>query len=126
MSLSKYLVIMTISTLLSLVIWAYVLLNINPQQTNALGLTLFYISLGLSLVGLFSLIGFGVRKLVIKKEVDFRQVYISFRQAVFISLTLIIVLILQSQRLFTWLNVLLLVVALTALESFLISKRSVE
>jgi hypothetical protein len=115
---------MLLGTALSFGAWVYVLFNIDPMQTSLLGLIFFYTSLGLALVGLFALIGFGVRKMLMKQEVDFRHVFISFRQAIFISLILIIVLILQSQRLFTWLNIGLLIITLTALEFFIISKRS--
>lgn len=122
MSLVKYLITMFAGTLISFVAWIYVLFNIDPTQTNVLGFMFFYISLGLALIGLFSLIGFGVRKVFMKKELDFRHVYVSFRQAVFISLILIIVLLLESNNLFTWLNVILLIIALTALDFFLVSK----
>lgn len=125
MSLVKYLITMLAGTLISFVVWVYVLFNIDPTNTSILGFVFFYISLGLTLVGLFSLIGFGVRKAFMKQELDFRHVYVSFRQAVFISLILIVVLLLESNDLFTWLNVILLVIALTALDFFIISRGTV-
>ena len=126
MSLAKYIIVMMAGTLLSFGSWVYVLFNINPQETNTLGFVFFYASLGLALIGFFSLVGFGLRKVVIRKEVDFRHVYISFRQAIFISFILVVVLLLQSQRLFTWLNAIFLVVTLVALELFIISRRVEE
>ncbi|MFH1233786.1 MAG: hypothetical protein V1649_04025 [Patescibacteria group bacterium] len=125
MSLTKYLITMFAGTFISFVAWVYILLNIDPTQTSILGFVFFYASLGLTLVGLFSLIGFGARKIFMKQELDFRHVYVSFRQAVFISFILIAVLLLQSYNLFSWLNIILLIIALTALDFFLVSKRSV-
>lgn len=124
MSLIKYLITMFAGTLISFIAWIYVLFNIDPTQTSALGFAFFYISLGLTLIGLFSLIGFGARKIFMKKELDFRHVYVSFRQAIFISLILIVVLLLESNNLFSWLNVIFLIVALTALDFFIVSKGS--
>ncbi len=122
MSLTKYLITMFLGTMISFAAWIYVLLNVDPTKTNVLGFAFFYISLGLALTGLFSLIGFGTRKIFMKKELDFRHVYVSFRQAVFISFILVVVLLLESNNLFTWLNVILLITALTALDFFLVSK----
>jgi len=124
MSLGKYLLVMFLATLLCMAAWLYVLFTIDPTQTSILGFSFFYASLGLSIIGLLSLLGFGLRKLFMRKELDFRHVYTSFRQAIFISLILTTVLILQSQRLFTWLNIGLLVVLLGVLEFFIISRRS--
>lgn len=113
---------MFLGALISFIAWIYVLFNIDPTQTSALGFLFFYASLCLTLIGLFSLIGFGARKIFMKQELDFRHVYVSFRQAVFIGFILIIALLLQSRNLFSWLNVIFLIIALTALDFFLVSK----
>lgn len=115
---------MFLGTVFSFGAWLYVLFSIDPSQTNTLGFAFFYFSLGLSMIGFFSLLGFGVRKMLMKKELDFRNVYVSFRQSIFISLIFIVALLLQGQRLFTWLNVLFLIIALVALDFFIISKKS--
>jgi hypothetical protein len=115
---------MFVGTILAFGGWIYVLFTIDPLQVNALGFVFFYFSLVLSLIGFFSLLGFGVRKIFMKKELDFRNVYVSFRQSVFISLIFVVVLLLQGQRLFTWLNVIFLIVALVALDFFILSKKS--
>lgn len=122
MSLTKYLITMFAGTLISFAAWIYVLFNIDPTQTSILGVVFFYTSLGLTLIGFFSLIGFGARKRFMKQELDFRHVYVSFRQAIFISGILIVVLLLQSHNLFSWLNVIFLIIALTALDFFIVSK----
>lgn len=122
MSLGKYLLTVFISTILCLVLWFYIFTNIDPAKANLLWLILFYASLGWSLIGVFSLLGFGVRKLIIKKEVDFRHVIISFRQAILISLILIAVLILQSQQLFNWLIFWLLIGIIATIEIFIFNK----
>lgn len=123
MNLIKYLITMSVATVACLVVWVFVLLNIDPTSTDMVGFILFYASLSLLLLGLFSLIGFGMRKIVLKKEVDFRHIYNSFRQAIFLSLIFIFILILQSQRLFNFANISLLIITLVALELFIISRK---
>jgi hypothetical protein len=123
MNLIKYLITMSVASVASVFVWVYILININPESTNIVGFILFYASLSLSLIGLFSLIGFWIRKLVLKKEVEFRHIYNSFRQAIFLTLIFVLVLILQSQRLFNFANISLLIITLVALELFIISRK---
>ena len=124
MSLVRYLIIMSIATLICWAGWYTVVLLVNPWQTGVLGFSLFYISLGLALIGTFAVIGFFVRLFLLKQEMVFQKVVIAFRQAIFLALLVIGCLMLQSARLLVWSNVAFLIIGLTALEFLIISIRS--
>jgi len=99
--------------------------SINPETTNVIGFLLFYSSLFLAIVGTSAIFGFLIRFILLRKELVFRQVAISFRQSFLFASVIIASLILQSFRMLTWYNVLFLVVAVTVLEFFLISYKRV-
>lgn len=121
MSLRAYLSSMFVATLISVICLLAVVLFINPKETNSIGLTLFYSSLFLSVMGLASMIGFVVRFVLLKKKLAVSVVIISFRQAFLIASLTSTIMILLSQRLFSWLNMVLLIVGFTTLEFLLIS-----
>ncbi|MCK4539714.1 hypothetical protein KAU09_01000 [Candidatus Parcubacteria bacterium] len=112
---------MSITTAICWLIWLYVLWMINPALTNWIGFVLFYSSLFLALIGTGAIIGFAVRFIALKKELAFRLVKESFRQSFLFALLIIISLILLSQSLFTWLNLILLIFGLSVLEFFMLS-----
>lgn len=124
MSLRKYLIIMVIGSLICwgacfLVIW-----KIDPYSSGFLGLTFFYLILFLTLLGTLSLIGFLGRYIFLRKSVLFHHVGVSLRQAILFSLLITFSLLLQSHRLFTWWNGILLILSLTLLEFFFLSREA--
>ena len=121
MSLSKYLIVMVIGTLASLACFAVSILVVDPFSPNWLGMTLFYASLMVSVTGLAAIIGFIFRFVVLRKKLAASAVIISFRQAFVIALLIALILFLLAEQLFSWLNVVLLIIGFTSLELFLIS-----
>lgn len=121
MTLSKYLGVMSILTAFCWGIFFFVTSLVDPTATNWLGFVLFYLALFISLIGTTALVGFILRFIALKKELAFNLVKVAFRQSFLFSLFVIIILILKSQSLFNWLNLLLLMVIFTILELFLIS-----
>lgn len=121
MTLSKYLGVMSILTAVCWGIFFFVASLVDPMATNWLGFVLFYLALFISLTGTIAIIGFILRFIALKKELAFNLVKVAFRQSFLFSLFVIIILILKSQSLFNWLNLLLLVIIFTILELFLIS-----
>ncbi|MCK5211896.1 hypothetical protein KAJ89_04295 [Candidatus Parcubacteria bacterium] len=121
MTLKTYLIIMIAMTLLCWSAWAMVLFTIDPSITDWIGLTLFYSSLFLSIVGTATIIGFLLRFVVLKQELAWRIVKEAFRQSFLFALLIVVSLILLSHNLFTWLNLLFLVIGLTILEFFMLS-----
>lgn len=122
MNLKQFLTFMLIGTALSWAMFLLVILKMEPS--GSLAIMMFYISLFLALMGSLSIIGLTIRVIFLKRNVIFKEVKNSFRQAILLSFLLIAVLFLQSKRLLSLWNMVFLVIALTALESFLSSLRT--
>lgn len=112
---------MTLTTVVCWAAWAMIINITNPAEAGFWGFFFFYASLFLALAGTLSVIGFFIRKLVLKEELAFRHVAVSFRQAVLFAILVVGSLILQSKGLLTWWNILLFILVLTILEFFFIS-----
>jgi len=120
MTLKQYLVAMSLGTVAALAILLWAIWNINPQTTGFFGLAIFYISLFLSGLGLFSTIELVGRVWLIKQaELPFRQAQKSFRHGLLFALLLVLALVLQSQRYLKWWATLGLVVVFTFTEILL-------
>jgi len=124
MTLKQYLLVMGCGTAISWTAAAIIIFGIDPNDTQAVVFGALYASLLLGLTGLLSIIGFSLRVWLLPKDFLLsRQVLISFRQAVLVSLLLVILLVLKSRSLLSWFNAILVVVGLTLVESFFLSAR---
>ncbi len=121
MTLRQYLILMTISAIFCWIIWGFVLYSVDPTTAGILGFVFFYLSLFLSLVGTMSVLGLLLRMKFGKEALVFKTVTTSFRQATLLGLLVIGSLILKSQRILTWWNIVFLVLALVIMEFFFIS-----
>jgi hypothetical protein len=101
--------------------FGYIVWTVNPQTTNGTGFSLFYLSLFFSLSGTAAIIGFIVRFIFLKHELIINTVKIAFRQSFLFAGFIVAVLFLLSRGLLTWLNLIILIVGLSALEFFLLS-----
>lgn len=71
---------------------------------------LFYITLALAIIGTYTVIGFCVRRLLVKSDqLIFRQVKQTLRHAAFLALFINILLILQTHRWLNWLTLIIVV-----------------
>lgn len=121
MTLKQYLATMFFFTVVCWVIWLFTAWTIDPFLTNWVGFFMFYFSLLLAIIGTSSILGFLIRFIALKKELAYYLVKEAFRQSFLFSGLIIISLMLLSKGLFSWINLLLLIVALSALEYFLLS-----
>jgi hypothetical protein len=121
MSLRLYLLIMTIMTIFCWLVFGYVISTVNPEATNGTGFFLFYLSLFFSLIGTTAIIGFIVRFIFLRHELVINKVIVAFRQSFLFSTFAVALLFLLSRSLLSWLNLLLLIIGLSALEFFLLS-----
>jgi len=112
---------MLVMTLVCWLLFAYVVFSIDPEVTNWIGFSLFYVSFFLALAGSFAICGFFIRFKLMKQLIAFRVVKEAFRQSFLLSLLIIASLYLLSKDLFSWLNLSLLIVGLTILEFFWLS-----
>jgi len=128
MTLRAYLIVMGAMTFISWLVFAYVIFNINPEKTNWIGFLMFYASLAISLIGTAAIIGFIVRFVFLRKNLAFFSVRNAFRQSIFFTFFIITVLLLLSKNLFSWLNVIILIIGISILEYFILnySKRPPE
>lgn len=120
MTLKSYIIIMAITTFICWLAWGFIIFTINPEVTNWIGFVLFYLSSFLAITGTAAIIGFVVRFIALRQELAFRLVKEAFRQSFLFAALLTTSLFLLSRDLFTWLNLLFLVLSLTILEFFLI------
>ena len=103
MTLRDFLLAVAGVTIISWLAWVTALLYIDPSDSGVVGITVFYISLFLSLVGTFSLAGLGVRvaakRLNQENMVAFRFVSPSIRQSLWFALLVVVSLFLLAQNL---------------------------
>lgn len=122
MSLKRYLATMAMTTLVCWGAFVVVLFRIDPETGGSLALTLFFLSLFFALWGTLSLSGFFVRYIMQRSTVPFKHIGVSLRQALWFAILVCLTLFLVSQELLVWWMSLFLVVGLTVLEGFFISR----
>ena len=121
MTLRAYLSFMIIATSMAAVAWGFVLYYIDPYSSGVIGLTLFYTTLFFMLVGIFTIIGFKIRQRLLNNELVYILVGMSFRQAIWLSIICIGLLLMQGARILSWWDAALLVVSVFLLEAYFIS-----
>lgn len=124
MSLTRYLITMGIATIVSAVSWVFVVAFIDPRNSGAFGLTLFFMSFFLGIFGMSSILGFLLRRLFQRRETSFRLVAISFRQATLLAVLVTGSLMLQAGRIFTFWTAFLLLFLLLLIEAFFVARAS--
>lgn len=121
MSIGKFFVILGLATGLSWLAWLAVLFFMNPAESGLIALTLFYSSLSFSLIGTFLFIGYLVRGLSNDTEMPYKHVKAASRQSFLFTVLIVLSLLMQSYRLLTWWNLLILVALIGFVELFFIS-----
>ena len=113
---------MLFATVLCWTAWVFVILNVDPFQTNSLGFVFFYISLFLALLGTISVLAFFIYKLFGSKDWPmFKYVQSSFRQSVLFAVFIVLFLFLQGKGLLNFLNSILLLTVFVLILSFTVS-----
>ncbi|MBU1203406.1 hypothetical protein KKH39_05180 [Patescibacteria group bacterium] len=117
MTIRSYNIAMLLATVLAWLGFFIIINSFDPYQGGLSIFLMFYFTLFLSILGTLSLLGFLLRSVWNRKRGIARvMVMESFRQAVIFSSVLLVALFLQSLRLLTWWNTLLLVVLATTIE----------
>ncbi|HSR88975.1 MAG TPA: hypothetical protein VLK22_01055 [Candidatus Udaeobacter sp.] len=124
MTLRLYLILMSIGALICWLAWLFVLGNIDPQQSGFFGFIFFYTSLFLALAGTFSVIGFLIKKIILKSDqIVFHHVKSTFRQGMLAAGAIISGLILLQMKLLAWWNGILLILLFVAIEGIIFTNR---
>ncbi len=115
MLLNRYFIYLLLLIILSWLVFISVLLYIDPFVVGILGVIVFYVSLGMALVGSFTLIGFFIR--LNTQDITTDQAHaVSIRQALFFTVIILYILILQQNHILTTQNVLIFIAVMTLLE----------
>lgn len=121
MSLRGFLVIIGLTDALAWAAWILLVMSTNPDSGIAI-ITLFYLILGLALLGLFAVFGFAVRVFVRgRDELVHQYVKRTFRQATLLAILVVATLWLAHHDWLRWWVVLLVIAALAAWEHFFLS-----
>jgi hypothetical protein len=124
MTLRQYLLLMAFGTALAWTAVGIVVTSADPAESQAVVFAVLYAAVLLALTGTFSIAGLALRVWLLSRQTLIsRQVAISFRQSVLLSMLLTVALILKGQDLLTWWTALLLIAAITVLEFFFISAK---
>ena len=121
MSLRLYLFIMSAMTIFCALAFGYVVWTVDPTETNGVGFLLFYLALFFSLIGAAAIMGFLIRFIFLRRELQLNKVIAAFRQAFLFSAFAVAALFLLPRGLLTWLNLIILIIGLSALEFFLLN-----
>ncbi|MDD4607102.1 MAG: hypothetical protein PHS07_02055 [Patescibacteria group bacterium] len=124
MNLKQYLILMAVATVICWTAFGLVLFNIDPQITDIWGFGMFYVSLFLSCMGTFAILGVLLRFKSIRNRPAMQLVVLAFRQAILFSLLIVFLLLLQSFKLLCWWNIILFLLFLTSLEIYFICRQA--
>lgn len=124
MTLKQYLSLMGLGTAMCWIAWVFILFNLDPAQAGWFGLSFFYISLFLGIVGIFSVIGFILKnRKTTHEDIVFRQVKRTFKQGILFGVFVIATLLLLQFGLLFWWNAIILALLYILLEGAIISGR---
>lgn len=124
MTLRLYLILMSVGALICWLAWFFVLGSVDPAQAGFFGFLFFYASLFLALAGTFSVIGFLIKKIILKNDqIVFHHVKSTFRQGMLIAGVIILGLILLQIRLLTWWDGILLILLFAVIEGLIFTNR---
>ena len=124
MTLRQYLILMSVGAAICWLAWFFVLGRVDPQQAGFFGFLFFYSSLFLALAGTFSVIGFLIKKIILKNDqAVFHHVKSTFRQGMLAATVIILGLILLQTKLLTWWDAILLITLFAAVEGIIFTNR---
>lgn len=124
MTLKTYLASIAVGTILCLIAWISVIINIDPHEAGVVGFFLFYMTLFLGLIGFSSTVGLGIRKLIfVQEDIVFRHARRTFRQSVIFSALIIVTLVLLQIDFLRWWNAVILVALGIVLEGMVYTNR---
>lgn len=122
LEIKVYVITIGLAGLLSWGAWVMVVTQLDPYQSTATGLSLFTISLFFGLISLFTLLGFGLRRMLSQEEFETRHLSISLRQGLLLSACTLLCLLLLMAGVLRWWNGLLIVAIVVFLEMFFTSQ----
>lgn len=126
MKTKLYLFLFFCLTLFSFGFFILILSNINPYESDILTISMFFVSLFIFISGILTLIGFYIRVKMSNNEVFFANFKPSLRQAVLFSLALMGILILQTLKVLTWWDALMLSLSILLIELYFQNRKIIS
>lgn len=124
MTLKQYLIFMTLGSVLCWVAWFFLIWTVDPTDSGPISFIFFYLSFALAIIGTVSVLGFLVRRLVVKNDdVMFRHVKRTFRQSLFVAVWALSILVLSAYRLMAWWSAIPLTLLFIMMELIIFTKR---
>ena len=102
-------------------IWAMIIQWLDPDRAGLFGYVLFFLALFLAIASTLSLIGYGVRRVLIPAQLPAYRVRYSIRQGILLGAFTDLLLFLQLLRLARWWLVLLLIIVFVSTEFVFLS-----
>lgn len=82
--------------------WILTIIKLDPFESTGLALFFFFLSLFVTLMSLFTLMGFFVRRFVTRNEILYNHFNVSLRQGLLLSLCTLILLTFLMLGVLTW------------------------
>lgn len=124
MTLSTYLIGISVSTFLCWVAWVLTIINVDPIATGNWGMLSFFVSIFFAAIGTFTVIGFYIRLWFSSNEYYYENITISFRQGILLSFVIVGLLGLQSLRILNIFDGVLFVTSILLLEFYFLARRN--
>lgn len=123
MTFKQFLLVMSAAAFTAWFVWLFLLFKVDPTVSGWPGFLFFYITLAAALVGTLTVAEAFIRRVFRPNDLVSRQVLVSFRQAVWLSATIIIALFLLSNSLFRLWIISLVIVVFSLVELAFLSAR---
>lgn len=122
MTLKAYILGMRFITLFSLIALGAVIFYIDPENSGAIGIVLFYLVVFFVLSGIFNLFLLFIRRKLLGNELAAESIGLSFRQGILLSILVLGIMALQSYQILIWWDALLVVAGVFLIELYFLSR----
>jgi len=122
----RYISFIAIAGFFSLLGLLLIIYRLTPYEMAGLSLAFFFLTLFMFLASFFAVTGFYFRVWLFKNDIFYKQVNLSLRQGVLLSLLSVFALIFQMLKVLGWFSGLLLVVIIVLLEFYFSLKDAEE
>lgn len=122
MTLRAYIWGMRIITLFSLSALGAVIFYTDPEGSGIVGICLFYIAVFFALSGIFNLLLLFIRRKILGNELAVKNIELSFRQSILLSIIVLAIMVLQSYQMLIWWDALLVVAGVFLVELYFLSR----
>lgn len=123
MGLRLYLFSLYTTLIISIGLWLLIVVNVNPFQAPFWIVGIFYFTLFLFFVALFSVLGFYFKVWLTNREVIFSHLIPTIRQSAILSLIIVGLVFLQQVKVLNWYVAGLFILAIGMIELFFRSRK---